>query len=85
MITIGFPLVRSAMQYIVPPERSVSIWGHWLVGCNSDGWAPVIDQAGHHEPSGVAQMLRSGRRPSSTYWAIGWMPPSRYHCSSAPK
>ena len=34
---------------------------------------------------GFDQMLRNGRMPSSTYFAIGWMPPSRYHCSSAAK
>ena len=29
------------------------------------------------------QIRRSGRRPSSTYFAIGAVPPSRCHCSSA--
>ena len=31
------------------------------------------------------QIRRSGRRPSSTYFAIGAVPPSRCHCSSAAK
>jgi quercetin dioxygenase-like cupin family protein len=38
-----------------------------------------------HPLPAPAQILRSGRIPSSTYLAIGWSPPSRYHCSSAAK
>ena len=58
----------------------------WRCSTTSRSHRSARSPSGTSSPgSPEPQIRRSGRRPSSTYFAIGAVPPSRCHCSSAAK